>query len=195
MISSAVISSAVSTMTSSPPLFIQNLGAISPQLMTSATYLTISNIIYLSRRSHLRQMPKRQLWKIRTTREPGVSIPLFLTIVFVWQSFVLFFPIVETVCRIALQRVSFFYSYPNAGGFGIILEPLNVQDLKQSARAKKQVRFDWHRFSLNVGAVGRDGYRHPPVVVRNLPHIDAPQRGMKHWPWRRKWKCEDRNKK
>ena len=193
MLSSAVISSAISTMTSSPPLLIQHLTTLPPELLTSATYLAASNIIYLSRRSHLRQMSKRQLWKIRTTREPGVSIPLFLTIVLAWQSFVVVFPLVETMCRIVLQRVSFFYSYPNAGGCGIILEPLNVQHLKQSARAKKQVRFDWHRFNLNVGAVGRDGFRHPPVVIRNLPHIDAPQRGMKHWPWRRK--CEGRSLK
>ena len=190
MVSSAVIS----VLASPPPLF-QPLLALSPppippKAVLSATYLAITNLLYLSRRSHLRQMPKRQLWKIRTTREAGVSIPLYLTILFVWQAFVVIFPLVETLCRICLDRVSFFYSYPNAGGCGIILEPLDVQHLKHNVRSKKQVRLDWHRFKQNIGNVGRDGYRHPPVVEWNLPHIDAPERGMKHWPWKRKPKVE-----
>lgn len=77
--------------------------------------------------------------------------------------------------------MSFLYTYPNAGGVGVILEPLDVQHLKANKRAKYQIRFDWHRFSLNMGDIGRDGYRHPPSKVLNLPHLDIPQRGMKHW--------------
>eukprot|EP00814_Leptocylindrus_danicus_P012063 CAMPEP_0116013676 /NCGR_PEP_ID=MMETSP0321-20121206/5859_1 /TAXON_ID=163516 /ORGANISM="Leptocylindrus danicus var. danicus, Strain B650" /LENGTH=67 /DNA_ID=CAMNT_0003483253 /DNA_START=286 /DNA_END=489 /DNA_ORIENTATION=- len=55
-----------------------------------------------------------------------------------------------------------------------------------SKRAKRQIRLDWHRFSVNVGNVGRDGYRHPPSVELNLPHLDVPAKGWKHWPWRRR---------
>jgi len=66
------------------------------------------------------------------------------------------------------------------------LEPRNVQHLRQAERAKHQIRIDWHRFDLNIGNIGRQGYRHPPAVSMNLPHIDMPKKGMKHWPWRRK---------
>ena len=68
----------------------------------------------------------------------------------------------------------------------MIFEPLSAQSLKQSKRTKHQIRLDWHRFKVNVGERGRDGYRHPPSVEWNLPHVDIPRRGMKHWPWRRK---------
>jgi hypothetical protein len=134
-------------------------------------------------------MPKRKLWKIRTTREPGVSIRLYLAMIFTWQSLVLIFPIVELISR-CFSHVCFFYSYPNAGGVGIILEPTDVQHLKGSKRAKYQKRIDWHRFNVNIGGIGRDGYKHPPSVVMNAPHLDIPQKQMKHWPWRRRFNVD-----
>jgi len=149
-------------------------------------YLSVTNIFYLARRSYLRKMSIQKLWKIRTTREPGVTLQLYFIILLVWQAFVIVFPIIEPIAR-CLGHVSFFYSYPNAGGVGIIFEPRHVQHLNQSQRTKHQIRLDWHRFSVNVGGIGRDGFRHPPSVERNLPHIDIPKRGVKHWPWRRRW--------
>uniref|UniRef100_A0A7S1D345 Uncharacterized protein n=1 Tax=Cyclophora tenuis TaxID=216820 RepID=A0A7S1D345_CYCTE len=80
----------------------------------------------------------------------------------------------------------FMYAYPNAHGFGYILEPLRLRGASVSKRTKNQIRLDWHRFNVNVGMVGRDGFRHPPSVERNLPHLDIPQLGLKHWPWRRR---------
>lgn len=151
----------------------------------AASYVAFTNILYLARRSYLRDMTKRQLWKIRTTRETGVSFQLYIITILTWQAFVAIFPLVELVAKM-FGHVSFFYSYPNASGLGIILEPRNIQHLKQSKRAKQQIRFDWHRFNFNIGDRGRDGYRHPPSIERNLPHIDMPQRGLKHWPWRRR---------
>ena len=130
-------------------------------------------------------MPKRKLLKIRITREEGVSWPLYFVIIAVWQLFVSLFPFVEPIARV-FGMVSFFYSYPNAGGVGLLLEPVSVQHLKMNKRSKKQIRFDWHRFKVNVGNVGRDGFRHPPCVEKNLPHIDMPSKGLKHWPWRRR---------
>ena len=159
-------------------------------VIATTVYAAASNIIYLARRSHLRQMPKRRLWKIRTTRENGVSFPLFITMLFAWQSFVFVFPVVEPMAKV-FSHFSFFYSYPNAGGVGFIFEPLDVQHLKQSQRAKRQIRIDWHRFNLNVGGIGRDGYKHPPIAVMNVPHLDIPKKGMKHWPWRRRYKTKD----
>ena len=164
-------------------------------LLLTASYLMGANLIYLTRRAHLRKMTVRQLWKIRTVREPGVPVSLYLTFLMVWQVLVIFFPIIEPIVRFGWNRVCFFYSYPNASGCGIILEPTNVQHLKQSERTKHQVRLDWHRFSLNVGNVGREGYRHPPTVERNLPHIDYPKLGLKHWPWRRRLKYTHTNYK
>ena len=48
------------------------------------------------------------------------------------------------------------------------------------------------RFKIHIGGIGRDGYRHPPSIVTNLPHLDIPKKGLKHWPWRRKLK-NDKN--
>ena len=157
----------------------------SPPVAGAAAYWVGANALYLARRSHLRQMSMTRLFKIRTTREHGVSWPLYVTIILVWQAFVLVFPLAESAAY-SFRRVSFFYSYPRANGCGIILEPCDVQHLGQSQRAKHQIRMDWHRFSVNIGNVGREGYRHPPSIQRNLPHLDIPQKGMKHWPWRRR---------
>ncbi|CAM9874138.1 unnamed protein product, partial [Heterosigma akashiwo] len=154
-------------------------------VIPAAAYVISANMFYLARRSYLRQMPISKLWHIRTTREEGVSRLLHLTFILAWQGLTIFYPIIELFARI-LGYVSFFYSYPNAQGCGVVLEPRNVQHLRQAERAKHQIRIDWHRFDLNIGNIGRQGYRHPPAVSMNLPHIDMPKKGMKHWPWRRK---------
>jgi len=144
-----------------------------------------ANYFYLSRRSKLRRLPKTEILRIRTRKDPGISWKLYLVFILAWQCFVIFYPLIEPLSLI-FGHVSFYYSYPNAHGFGLIFEPLRVQDLKMPLRAKEQLRLDWHRFNLNVGNVGRDGYRHPPSVERNLPHIDFSKRGIKHWPWRKR---------
>ncbi|KAL9190206.1 hypothetical protein ACHAXT_007417 [Thalassiosira profunda] len=164
------------------------------QLPTAAAYIFLSNFVYLLRRSHIRSMSKRKLLQIRMTREDGVSLPLYIANLLAWQAFVtLVFPLLEPVSR-ACAYCSFYYFYPNASGGGIIFEPLAAQTLAMNKRARSQVRIDWHRFSVNVGAIGRDGYRHPPSVQRNLPHLDIPERGWKHWPWRRKRNVEQSTK-
>lgn len=160
-------------------------GDLPNMIMVTGAYLVTSNTLYLSRRSYLRNMKKRKLWKIRTTREKDVSLRLYLLTLFSWQLFVFIFPFVECLARMC-RYVSFFYSYPNAGGVGVIFEPRDVQHLNQSQRAKQQIRLDWHRFNLNIGDVGRDGFRHPPVIELCLPHLDIPKQGLKHWPWRRR---------
>lgn len=156
--------------------------------LVALSYILIANAIYLQRRSHLRKMTKRKLLQIRTTREEGVNIGLHVTNILAWQVFVTsIFPILEPLSRMC-GFVSFYYFYPNANGCGIIFEPLSVQHLPMKKRQRSQLRLDWHKFSFNVGKIGRDGFRHPPSVQRNLPHIDAPLLQMKHWPWRRKHK-------
>jgi len=163
-----------------------------PGLFT--VYFLLANTIYLFRRSHLRKIPKRRLLKIRTTREEGVKIPLYIANIIAWQIFTLVvFPFLEVISRI-FGYVSFYYFYPNASGCGIIFEPLAIQHLPMSKRTKQQIRLDWHRFSVNVGNVGRDGYRHPPSLERNLPHLDVPQLGWKHWPWRRRYPVAEARK-
>jgi hypothetical protein len=154
--------------------------------LVALSYILIANTIYLLRRSHLRKMTKRKLLQIRTTREEGVNIGMYITNIVAWQVFVTsIFPILEPLSRLC-GYVSFYYFYPNANGCGIIFEPLSVQHLPMKKRQRSQLRLDWHEFSVNVGNIGRDGYRHPPCVVRNLPHLDVPRLQLKHWPWRRK---------
>mmetsp|Transcript_31483 Transcript_31483/g.70507 ORF Transcript_31483/g.70507 Transcript_31483/m.70507 type:complete len:218 (+) Transcript_31483:223-876(+) len=156
---------------------------------SSLTYVGVINLLYITRRSCVRDMSKRKLFRIRITREDGVSTRFYLTNLLAWQLFVTFvWPVSEPLSRI-LGYVSFYYSYPNASGVGMIFEPINVQHLSMAKRTKKQLRVDWHQFAYNIGDIGREGYRHPPSVTRNLPHLDAPSHGMKHWPWRRRFRA------
>ncbi|KAL7577310.1 hypothetical protein ACA910_002049 [Epithemia clementina (nom. ined.)] len=128
-----------------------------------------------------------EIFQIRTTREIGQFSPLLFGILFLaWQILVALYPWVELVARFGFGQALFFYSYPNANGAGYILEPLTAQDLPSNQRTKLQFRLDWHRFKYNIGPIGRDGYRHPPSRIENLPHVDYPPKGIKHWPWRRK---------
>ena len=154
--------------------------------LVALSYILVANTIYLQRRAHLRKMTKRKLLQIRTTREEGVNLGLHVTNIFAWQVFVTsVFPILEPLSRLC-GFVSFYYFYPNANGCGIIFEPVSVQHLPIKKRQRSQLRLDWHKFSFNVGQIGRDGYRHPPSIERNLPHLDVPRLQLKHWPWRRK---------
>jgi len=158
-----------------------------PAVITSILYITITNAIYLARRASIRKLHKRDIWAYRTTRTPGMSLPLFIISLLAWQFFVIcLYPIIEPLATLCFGYVSFMYDYPNAHGVGYILEPITAQSLCMSKRTKTQIRFDWHEFEINVGKVGREGYRHPPCITYNLPHVDIPRWGVKHWPWRRR---------
>jgi hypothetical protein len=154
-------------------------------LVTASAYLVLSNLLYLARRAHLRKTTMRYIWNVRTTRGSRVGFGSFLAVILAWQALVAVFLFTEPLARFC-GYASFFYYYPNAGGGGYIAEPLAVQALPSNQRARNQIRLDWHRFKYNIGAIGRNGYRHPPSLQRNLPHIDIPKRGIKHWPWRRR---------
>ena len=96
------------------------------------------------------------------------------------------YPLLELSVR-PFGLASFYYYYPNAAGAGLLIERLT-----SSAPTKKReqvLRLDWHRFNVNVGRPGRPyAYggtsRHGPSVEINVPHIDLPTRGIRHWPWR-----------
>lgn len=163
-------------------------------LQFSAGYLVSANLFYLARRAHLRQQTMKTMLGYRLDREPGVSWPRYFSFVIAWQCFVLaVYPFLEPVSKVVFQSCCLFYSYPNAHGVGCIVEPLDCQHLPLNQRAKRQLRFDWHRFRVNIGTVGRDGYRHPPTIELNRPHIDAPKWGIKHWPWRRRHSLDGDN--
>jgi len=170
---------------SATPLLVNLFPSTAHLIAASAIYAVTTNVLYLARRSHLRSCKKREIFKVRTTREEGVSRRFHVLLVLIWQLFVLsIFPLSEPLAMM-FGRTSFYFTYPNAHGFGIIAEPLRIQHLKASKRAKEQIRFDWHRFSVNIGRADRFGNMHPPSVTRNLPHLDYPKKGLKHWPWRR----------
>jgi hypothetical protein len=122
---------------------------------------------------------------MRTEREPGLSLAMFVVCLLAWQTVVMIFPVTEPLAR-SFGYASYFNSYPNANGGGYVIERLAVQGLPGNNRTREQVRLDWHKFKFNVGDIGRDGFRHPPAIEMNLPHIDVPLKGIKHWPWRRR---------
>lgn len=155
--------------------------------ITSILYVTLTNAIYLARRASIRKLRKRDIWAYRTTRTPGMSLPLYIISLLSWQFFVTcLYPVIEPFASLFFGYVTFMYDYPNAHGVGYIFEPITAQSSCMSKRTKTQIRFDWHEFEIDIGMVGRDGYRHPPCVTYNLPHVDIPRWGVKHWPWRRR---------
>lgn len=149
--------------------------------------MVAANILYLARRAQIRKQSMKTMLNYRIEREPGVTVPVYMFFLLAWQCFVVIFPILEPLVRLVSNYCCFFYSYPNAQGVGFILEPLALQHSSTTRRVKRQIRLDWHKFSINVGEVGRNGYRHPPVKEMHRPHIDAPGWGIKHWPWRRRY--------
>lgn len=97
------------------------------------------------------------------------------------------YPLLEPCLR-PFGITSFYFYYPKANGAGILIERVCSQG---GLRGEQLLRLDWHRFNINVGKPGRpyDGptggwSRHPPAVELNLPHIDLPMHGVRHWPWR-----------
>jgi hypothetical protein len=168
----------------SVPLLTSFDAAHTPILAASA-YVFLTNVFYLARRAKLRRVSMLKILRWRTEREPGFSLAMFVVCLLAWQTVVMIFPVTESLAR-SFGYTSFFYSYPNANGGGYVFEPLAVQDLPGNNRTREQVRLDWHKFKFNVGDIGRDGFRHPPAIEMNLPHIDSPKKGIKHWPWRRR---------
>eukprot|EP00977_Amphora_coffeiformis_P011315 scaffold2720_cov173-Amphora_coffeaeformis.AAC.22 len=79
-------------------------------LVLTVSYIVGANLIYLTRRAYLRKMTIRELWRIRTMREPGVSVPLYLTFLIAWQTLVIFFPIIEPIVRFGWGRNREVYS-------------------------------------------------------------------------------------
>jgi len=153
---------------------------VSPEI---ACYMAAANVTYLARRSVLHRKAPIDILRAHLLRD-GMSWFLFAVCILSWQAFAAVYPFLEAVCRVN-NRASFFFYYPKASGVGLIMEPIEVVGLPYSKRRKKQIRLDWHRFSLNVGPVSRNGFRHPPSLLLNLPHIDIPERNVKHWPWRK----------
>ena len=81
------------------------------------------------------------------------------------------------------------FADPNANGCGLLVEQIAPAGSRRPGTAAQFLRVDWHRFRANVGRPGRSYEhggvsRHPPAVDLNLPHLDFPHHGIRHWPWR-----------
>jgi len=81
------------------------------------------------------------------------------------------------------------FADPNANGCGLLVEQIAPAGSRRPGTAAQFLRVDWHRFRANVGRPGRPYEhggvsRHPPAVDLNLPHLDFPHHGIRHWPWR-----------
>lgn len=147
-------------------------------------YVFAANVAYILRRSRLhKRLRPGDVVRMHTARD-GMSFKHFVTCLLCWQVFVAFlWPALELACRLK-SHASFLYYYPKAAGLGIVMEPLSCMHLPGGKRRKYQVRVDWHQIPINVGPCARNGFRHPPTIRRNLPHVDIPARSIRHWPWR-----------
>ena len=159
-------------------------------LAVPACYVATSVACYCQRRGRLHKLGAAEVWRRHLDFEPGWppglrGIISFTAAVSVWIAvFSPIYPILEILLR-PFRLAAFFYYYPNANGFGLLVE--RIADKK--CDREQMLRLDWHRFTVNVGKPGKPyeyggRSRHPPSVVLNLPHIDLPFRGVRHWPWR-----------
>ena len=95
------------------------------------------------------------------------------------------YPLLEAALY-PLDMACFWFYYPKARGCGCIVESRALRRGGKRGNGAQLLRVDWHRFELNVGPsypLPNTG-RHPPRASCNLPHVDLPQRGVRHWPWR-----------
>ena len=94
------------------------------------------------------------------------------------------YPLLEALLY-PFDLAAFWFYYPKARGSGLVIDGCALRRNGKRGNAAQVFRLDWHRFDVNVGrAYPPPGGRHPPSVTCNLPHIDLPQRGVRHWPWR-----------
>lgn len=95
------------------------------------------------------------------------------------------YPILECVLY-PLDRAAFFFYYPRARGCGLVIDSRARRRNGERGAAAQVFRLDWHQFHLNTGKAypPPNTGRHPPSVRFNLPHVDLPQRSVRHWPWR-----------
>ena len=157
--------------------------------VVAATYLASSAAVYCHRRASLHSLTPREVLRRHLTKEPEWPAGIRGVVGF-WMSaaiwllgFQLCYPLLEIGLR-PFGLASFYYYYPNANGFGLLVEKIKTQSQKRQV-----LRLDWHRFNVNVGRPGRPyeyggTSRHGPSIELNLPHIDLPMRGVRHWPWR-----------
>ena len=95
------------------------------------------------------------------------------------------YPLLEAALY-PLDMACFWFYYPKARGCGLIVDSRALRRRGKRGNAAQLLRLDWHRFELNVGPsypLPNTG-RHPPRAPCHLPHVDLPQRGVRHWPWR-----------
>ena len=105
--------------------------------------------------------------------------------VFLWLAvFQPLYPLLELVLR-PFDLAAFYFYYPRANGAGLVVDSLARRRGLRGTKAQV-FRLDWQRFELNVGEryPSPNPGRHKPSVRCNLPHVDLPQRNVRHWPWR-----------
>ena len=105
------------------------------------------------------------------------------------SAWILLFQPVYPIIEMALypwDLAAFWFYYPSARGAGLVIESRELRRRGKRGSRAQVFRLDWHRFELNVGKAypPPNTGRHPPSVLCNLPHVDLPQRSVRHWPWR-----------
>jgi hypothetical protein len=104
-------------------------------------------------------------------------------------AWILFFQPIYPILEMALypwDLAAFWFYYPSARGAGLVIDSRELRRRGKRGSRAQVFRLDWHRFELNVGKAypPPNTGRHPPSILCNLPHVDLPQRSVRHWPWR-----------
>ena len=95
------------------------------------------------------------------------------------------YPLLELLLY-PFDLAAFYFYYPKARGAGLVIDSRKLRRAGRYGNGSQVFRLDWHRFDLNVGKPypPPNPGRHPPSARCNLPHVDLPQRSVRHWPWR-----------
>jgi len=187
---------AVATAGGSSLVAVASAVASQPPLLASV-YLASSVGAYCVRRGliHSRsdgsplgpaEVLRRHLQHDGESKAGGWGKAVHLLHVFLWLAvFQPLYPLLELLLR-PFDLAAFYFYYPRANGAGLVVDSLARRRAGLRGTKAQVFRLDWHRFELNVGEryPSPNPGRHKPSVRCNLPHVDLPQRNVRHWPWR-----------
>jgi len=149
----------------------------------ASAYIVAACCYYCSRHGAFSNQSARAIFIGKFLRPKEMSHGAFLLACTGWLGFLLLYPLAEPLAALLGYSLFYFY-YPNADGAGLIFQPRKTSWSLGRSPLSENIRLDWHRFNINVGAPLPTGGFAPPKRQLNLPHINSAARRLRTWPWR-----------
>lgn len=140
-------------------------------------WILLNMVLYARRRGRLHDLDAMEVLRRHLDPHPHFGI------VFAgWVAFLALYAPVQLILEAFFDCAVYYYAYPCARGAGLLVEKKTAPC---TSKVEKQLlRVDWHRFKLCVTGKAKTGRWVGHSIVVNLPHIDVPSTGVKHWPWK-----------